>query len=236
MPIVDLDQQRAFALIAEITSTRNLLAYGVRVVRTGAFIDTTRDPILTMLSIGVEKLYKLTLGLAALDRDRSWPTKAQMKVKGHNLADMHEAVIAELHVRTADKSDYVRGLLDEVQGDPVIPPLIAALDMYGRMGRFYHLDLLGDDAQQWESPDGYWQEIETAALIEPELAATYAAAIAEVSNNQAWDRFYTSLNERIALAIERLWIMIAVSGRNHALGETGGAFGFEVHPDAVGRQ
>ena len=211
MPIVDLDQQRAFALIAEMTSTRNLLAYGVRVVRTGAFIDTTRDPILTMLSIGVEKLYKLTLGLAALDRDRSWPTKTRMKANGHKLADMHEAVIAELQVRTAGKSDYVRGLLAAVQADPVIPPLIAALDMYGRMGRFYYLDLLGDDPQQWESPDGYWQRIEAAALIEPELAATYATAMADVSNSQAWDRFYTSLNERIAIAIERLWIMIAAS-------------------------
>lgn len=69
MPIVDLDRQQGFALISEMTSTRNLLAYGIRVIRTGAFIETTRDPILTMLSIGVEKLYKLTLGLIALERE-----------------------------------------------------------------------------------------------------------------------------------------------------------------------
>ena len=236
MPIVDLGQQQAFALISETTSTRNLLAYGVRVVRAGAFIETTRDPILTMLSIGVEKIYKLTLGLAALDRDHSWPTKAHMTANGHKLADMHEAVIEELHVRTADKSDYVRGLLTQVRADPVIPPLIAALDMYGRMGRFYYLDLLGDDPQKWEGPDGYWERIEAAAITEPELAAAYATATTDVSNNQVWDRFYRALNERIAIAIERLWIMIAVCGRNHALGETGGVFGFEVHPDAVGRQ
>jgi len=28
-------------------------------VRTAAFVETTRDPVLTMLSIGVEKLYSL---------------------------------------------------------------------------------------------------------------------------------------------------------------------------------
>lgn len=71
MAVVDLDRQQGFALLSEITSTRNLLADGIRVIRTGAFIDTTRDPILTMLSIGVEKLYKLTLGLIVLDRDHS---------------------------------------------------------------------------------------------------------------------------------------------------------------------
>lgn len=65
-----------------MTSTRNLLAYGIRVIRTGAFIDTTRDPILTMLSIGVEKLYKLTLGLIALDCDHKWPTKTEMQKQG----------------------------------------------------------------------------------------------------------------------------------------------------------
>ena len=96
MPIVDLDRQQGFALIAEMTSTRNLLAYGIRVIRTGAFIETTRDPILTMLSIGVEKLYKLTLGLIALDCDHKWPNAAAMKAWGHKLVSMHQAIMDEL--------------------------------------------------------------------------------------------------------------------------------------------
>lgn len=129
MAIVDLDRQRGFALIAETTSTRNLLAYGIRVIRTGAFIDTTRDPILTMLSIGVEKLYKLTLGLVALDRDHRWPTKLEMQKQGHKLVPMHAAVMNELRVRTADKSQYVRGLVAEVDNDPVVLPIIETLDM-----------------------------------------------------------------------------------------------------------
>lgn len=105
MAIVDLDRQQGFALLAEMTSTRNLLAYGIRVVRTGAFIDTTRDPILTMLSIGVEKLYKLALGLIALDRDHRWPTKSEMQKQGHKLVPMHAAVMTELQLRTANKKD-----------------------------------------------------------------------------------------------------------------------------------
>lgn len=236
MAIVGLDREQSFALLAEMTSTRNLLAYGVRVIRTAAFIETTRDPIFTMLSIGVEKLYKLTLGLAALDRDGKWPTKAEMMVSGHKLGEMHPIVFAELRARTANKSEYVRGLLAQVEADPVIPPTIAALDAYGRSGRFYHLDLLGDAPQSWESPDAYWQKIETAALADPGVGAAYAAAMAEISNGALWDVFLAALNGRIAASIEALWLMIAVCGRNHALGETGGVFGFEVHAGAVGRQ
>jgi hypothetical protein len=204
--IVDLDRQQGFALIAEMTSTRNLLAYGIRVIRTGAFIETTRDPILTMLSIGVEKLYKLTLGLAALDRHRKWPNATEMKAWGHKLVPMHQAVMAELRTRTADKSQYVRGLVADVETDPVVSPVIEALDMYGRMGRFYYLDQLGDSPQP-VSPDDAWQKIESAALTDPEVSALYQRTNVYIGNNEAWDLFIRSLNERIATAVERVWIM-----------------------------
>ncbi len=230
-----LDQQQGFALLQEITSSRNLLAYGLRVMRTGAFVDTTRDPILTMLSIGLEKLYKLTLGLIALDHDHRWPTKAQMQDQGHRLNKMHQAVMDELQARTSDRSEYVRGLLAEIEDDPVVSPFVRALDMYGRQGRFYYLDHLGDSLQPL-SPDEVWQDIENAASTDPGVAALYQQAMRDVRNNEAWEQATRALRDRIAAALERVWIAIAVCGRNHVLGETGTTFGFEVHPDAVGRQ
>lgn len=235
MAILHLDRQQGFALLAEMTSTRNLLAYSLRVIRTGAFIDTTRDPILTMLSIGMEKLYKLTLGLIVLERDHKWPTKTEMQKRGHNLVPMHTAVMNELRARTADKSQYVRELVAEVDNDPVVVPIIEALDLYGRMGRFYYLDQLGD-APQAVSPDSAWQKIEQFTLADPEVAALYGQAMQNVGDSDAWDEFTCALHERIAMAVERIWVSIAVCGRNHALGETGAVFGFEIHPDAVGRQ
>lgn len=218
-----------------MTSTKNLLAYGIRVVRTGAFVDTTRDPILTMLSIGMEKLYKLTQGLIALDRDQRWPTKAETKAWSHRLADMHAAVLGELRTRAEDATPYVRQLLDEVETDPVVPPVIAALDMYGRMGRFYFLDRLGDHPQR-VSPIEAWQEIEHAAFDDPEVADLYRVAMTDVADSEAWERATRALHERIAISVERIWTAVAICGRNRVLGETGTTFGFEVHPDAVGRQ
>lgn len=236
MPIAHLNRDQSIAFLSEITSTRNLLAYGTHVVRTAPFSDTTRDPILTMLSIGVEKLYKLTLGVAVLDSTHKWPTKADMVAYGHGVEAMHAAVMAELTTRTASSTPYVRGLLAGVQADPVIPPLIAALDRYGRKGRFFYLDLLGEDPQPWESPEGYWQEIENAVTDQPEIAALYTAAIADVSNSGLWDRAHQALNDRIADAILGLWEMISRSAINHVFGETGDLFGWEVRPGSVGRQ
>lgn len=206
---MDLDRQQGFSLLAEIISTRNLLAYGIRVIRSGTFIDATRDPILTMLSIGVEKLYNLTLGLASLDRDRRWPTKAEMQKLGHKLVPMHQAVMDELRTRTANESQSVRGLLAEVDNDPVVVPLIEALDTYGRMGRFYYLDQLGD-APQPVRPDDAWQDIEKAALADPAVATLHEHAKKRVGDNEAWDELIRALHERIAVAVERVWIVVAV--------------------------
>lgn len=213
------------------------MAYGLRVVRTGAFVDTTRDPILTMLSIGVEKLYKLTLGVSALDKNGAWPTQSTMRDKyRHNLLIMHKAVMDDLRKRTEDKSQYVRRIFAEVEEDAVISPILEALDMYGRMGRFYYLDMLGEAPQTWESPDAYWDRIEATALRDPQLSLKESLAITAMTDSALWDDLRASLNARVANSIENLWTVIAVAGRNHAFGEAGRVLGFEVHPESVGRQ
>lgn len=237
MAIVGLTRDQGFALIFEMGSTRNLLGYGIRTVRTAAFIETTRDPILTMLSIGVEKLFKLALGLISLDADATWPDRNTMQNKyRHNLIDMWDALLGELRTRSMDSTDYVKGLLAEVENDPIVPPLLEALDMYGRSGRFYYLDLLAENPQSFDNPSGYWNQIDAAALLEPGLKAKFHVASADVSNQAAWDDFHSSLHGAVADSVERLWTMIAVLGRNNVMGETGSTFGFEVHPDMVGRQ
>lgn len=235
MAIEHLDHRQARALIEEMTSTRNLLAYGVRAVRTGAFIDTTRDPILTLLSIGVEKLYKLTLGLIALDRDHQWRSRAEMKKHSHDLLAMHASVIGELQTRTATQTVYVRELLAEVEADDVLEAIIAALSVYGSAGRFYNLDELGGHSQPID-PRNAWDEVDEAARNNPHVNALFQQAVRDPGDAKAWKQFTLVTQEHIASSIEGLWTAIAVFGRNRTLGETGRTFGIEVHPDAVGRQ
>ncbi|XKH55534.1 hypothetical protein LG293_09680 [Citricoccus nitrophenolicus] len=228
-----MTQKQGFALIAEMDSTRNLLAHGIRTLRTGDFVETTRDPVLTMLSIGVEKLYKLTLGLTALDREGSWPNKQQMKSHGHDLDAMHQAVLEELQTRSADKSEYVRTLLADIEADFVIPPLIAALSRYGRGGRFHYLDLLGDAPDKWDSPIGYWQRVEQAAMQEPHLIAALNDAMGAPADSELWTRAHGGTQDRIASALEGLWETIAVCGSNNMLGPAGKLFGSALHPRSV---
>lgn len=183
----------------------------------------------------MEKLSKLTLGLIALDCDRKWPTPAAMKAWDHKLVPVRQAIMEELRTGTASKSQYVRALLAEADTDPVVLPGIEALNMYGRMGPFYCLDQLGEGLQPVSRGDA-WQKIESAALTDPDVAAVYQRNVDHVEDNEVWDLFIRTLNERITTSMERVWIMIAVCDRNYVLGDTNCVFGFDVPPNAVDRQ
>lgn len=235
MKIAGLDQDASSAFFHEVNASRQLLAFGLKAVRSDALTANTRDPIMTMLSSGLEKLYKLTLGLAALDRDGRWASKGEMKTIGHKIGEMHPVVIDALTERTKGKSPYARQLLDAVAGDSVMPVIIECLDSYGREGRYFYLDLLAGKRQRRTSPHETWRAIETEVLADPEVKRVGAQAGQDYADNGHWRTLHDAVGERIATSVTDVWTVIAVCGRHRALGDAGVVFGLEVHPDAVGR-
>jgi len=232
----NLEFNLEIALLGECVSTRNLLSYGLKVIREGAFIETTQDPILTMLSIGLEKLHKLALGSIELDRSDAWPDKATMKGYGHGILEMHKTLMCELTDRASGKSAYVNGLLEAVKRDQVVPPLLGALDTYGRAGRFYYLDILASAPQDWVGPDVAWTAIENAAQNEEVVAVLQARAFKNVGDNAAFDALLKAINERIATSVETVWDAIVGCGKNHLLGRAGEVVGFQADRALTGRQ
>lgn len=233
MPFPSLTQDQTWAFIAEMTSARNLLGYGEKMVRATRYSDATLDPVLTVLSIGTEKLYKLVIGLMAIDGNGSWPTKSEMRDRAHGVEHMHHEVFDSLRVRVSTSSDYVRGLVAIVDNDAVVPPLIACLDMYGRQGRFHYLDTLAEDPPKWAGPESYWRDIEKAAQNEPEVASLFPS---HTNDQAAWDAYLLALRGRIADSARGIWLTVTACGRNGVLGELGRTFGFEAHPNMVGTQ
>lgn len=231
-----LDHRQSTALIAEITSTRNLLHYGTEAVESARFTDTTRDPVMTLLSIGFEKLFKLTVGIAALEHEGAWPTHEVMKNRyGHQIVDLHATVMTELETQAASSTAHVQGLVADVSADPVIGPLMAALDRYAREGRFYSSDLLAGHQQKWEDPRESWQTLEDVLMQDPAVEPAFALAFANVSDTTSWEAARTALNARLAKSVLGVWTMVAVCGRNGLLGRNGTLFGHELHPGMTGR-
>lgn len=232
-----LTKQQEIALIYEMGSVRYLLRHGTNVIRETTYVERTIDPILTSLSIGVEKLLKLALGLSDLAEGGSWPSQAKMqKEYGHGVDAMDALLRDRLNttIELNGSSQYVRDLLAGVDSDPVWPPVRRALDAYGRSGRFYYLDILGEKPQVWQNPRDLWQEAETAAVQSDDaIRAVYSRAIEE-NSQPLFDEVVDRLHHLMADSIERWWEMITVLGRNGLLGSMGRNFGFETHPNSAG--
>jgi hypothetical protein len=136
----DLSTLQGLHLIQESDSAKHLLAYGIRALRTAAFIETTRDPIMTMLSVGVEKMLKLSLGLLHIENHRVWlPARVLKADYRHDLIKMEGLLRQAIrdNIDRATHRSYVDRALAAVEDDPVWPAMIAALNRYGQEGRFY---------------------------------------------------------------------------------------------------
>ena len=235
MPFENLDSQQSAALLEEVTSTRNLLGYGLKALSSDASFATTRDPILTMLSIGFEKLFKLTLGLAELDLHREWPPVSFLTGYRHDLTRLHGDTMKVLQDRTASSSAYVRDLVSGVKADPMVPLLIHVLHIYGDSGRFYYLDRLGNRTQDLNPTDA-WDQFVQAAMTDPTIVVLLEEASRQLVRDAPWEELEAALRERLAHAVEGVWTMVSMCGQNHVLGRNGDLFGVEVAHRNVGRQ
>jgi hypothetical protein len=232
-----LTVNQTFALIRETTASRNLLAYGLLALRRTRFIDTTRDPILTMLSIGAEKTMKMSLGLLNVAAEGRWLSRSVLKnTYRHDLVLMDSTLLTQLR-GNLDRSTYVEvlaPLLDAVEADPLWQPVVAMLDRYGREGRFYNLDALAEVTQPDDDPEEYWNRVDQIAIdSDAEVKRAWDACIVDYSKI---DEFNTVLNERIARSIEGWWRMICMAGVQGVLGDRGTGWGFDFDPSMVGRQ
>ncbi|WP_022899081.1 HEPN domain-containing protein [Humibacter albus] len=159
----ELTQKQALELIWEWTSARYLLRGSVKLIRTTTNIDLNVHPILTISSIGVEKLLKLALGLRAVKDSGSFPRKRTMQREfGHGSRGMFDKLLETLGPdleRDALDGTPVKTALDELSGDPLFAPLLDLLTDYGMSARFFHLDAIAEEPQDGYAPErrGGWR-------------------------------------------------------------------------------
>lgn len=159
-------------LAYETMSARNLLRDGIEALL-GIQMDAWHaDSTVTLLSIGVEKLIKLTLGMISREETGTWTVP-----KNHQLVPLNDTMIAALRRRSdaLGLSNLVADL-DALTALPHWTTLLEALHNYGMAGRFYYLDQLGGTQQQYRSPRDYWEDVITTVMEDdPEILADFAS-------------------------------------------------------------
>lgn len=231
----ELSQLQEINLSQESDSAKHLLAYGIHALRTAAFIETTRDPIMTMLSIGLEKMLKLTLGLLNVEDEGTWlPVHVLKNDYRHDLIKMERLLRSKLRERKARATHVavVDQALRSADADPVWPLLVSALNRYGQEGRFYYLDALADKPQREESPQIFWEVAQQAALKnDVALSELFHRMLDDLTLS---DEFARSLNGHMADSLQRFWDLVTLSAVQGVCGERGKAWGHDFNH--VGRQ
>ncbi|WP_141217223.1 hypothetical protein [Rhodococcus sp. 14-2470-1b] len=227
-----LDPQQARAFIYETNATRNTLACALRLLSTDALTENTRDPIMVLLSAGLERLHKLTLGVIAIDDTGHW---GNSKSHGHRVEEMHHRLLADIDRRAADRP-HVKALVKATRSDLVLPAIINCADSFAREGRYSYLDALATTQTRATNPETAWRAIEDAASMYRDAAEQQIQAGQAPSDNQKWSAARMTRNVAITRSVTTLWDLVAAGGEDGLYGELGRILSSEINRRNVGRQ
>jgi hypothetical protein len=198
-----LDRQRSFVLLGELDEAAALTTVGLRTLRELRFVVEESAAVLTLLSVGSEKMLKTTMGLAALDADQPWPDKKRMRAWGHNLNAI-DAEAIPLYERQIDRSTapgFIRELIDQNRADSTLHLLLDLLSDWGTQARFHRLDELAGTPQAGEPPHALWEELESRVLkSEPEL-------ISRLGDVDGHDAVRRRVNEVLGNSFRAWWTL-----------------------------
>jgi hypothetical protein len=210
----------------DLRGSIRLLDAGVAEIhRLGGANDFYELPLL-VIATGLERLVKLTLAVALLERDGKTPPSREMRKKyGHRLAPLMHDLVAVVSAQP----DYARrpAVRDDIaflREDQRLSFILDLLGGFGQNGRFHRLDtLLGESTRAEEDPYWQWDELEmTIARDDPgwlELIAgpRYEDLRARVGATIA------ALIDRCVRALCRMWTL-------GALGDAGRRFSGFLSP------
>lgn len=229
-----MNERQGWAFLGEVEATRSLLGYGVETVRREPGADVKLHPILALLASGAERLYKLTLGVCAIDARGRWLSQGELQDGyRHDIVKLHRDVFGELDIRTAGSTTYVRSKVDAVRDDRLLEKLTVLFDTYAREGRYFDADILAG-REPALNLHTLWSEVEVATRTAPTVARARenldAVPLAKHhERNRALDAAVAAERNEIASSVERMWTAVAVAGENGALGDLGRKLGALIH-------
>lgn len=186
----------------------------------------TRTPILAGLSLGVEQLVKLTLGMLAIHEGKPWPDMAS-SAYGHNLYKLD----AECRAQFAAKgSQAVKDAVGELDADSTVAGVLAAADKYARAGRYFFLDALGKVARGQpepppdDSPAELWEDMVRKVWADnPDMLHRFLELPVPRS-----DPSHKELNAEIVRAIRNWWSTYRQAWQSGLLGPEARAWSYQL--------
>ncbi len=193
------DQVRFLCLHNELDTSRELLKSGFGHLQEIDMGNTFYHLPHQLLASGFERLMKCYIAVVRKGRDGAYPDRAAMKSLGHDLESLLETICTKHYGGTQ------RPLLQQdlvfIRTDPVLNDCVRILSLFGKMGRYYNLDVVAGAGHGPIDPKGEWEALESR-VVDP---------IPYLGNPEGLHRdYYPRVNSALIARMERLVRAIAM--------------------------
>ncbi|MEU5904824.1 hypothetical protein [Micromonospora sp. NPDC047527] len=177
-----------------------LFSHGLAITENITRDYTAAVAAMSLLALGAEKLLKLTVGLAHLDRGNPWPRQGYMRRDiGHRVATADKTARDLLDLNSGTAPGDVQEKAARVDGDKILAVALATLERFGDAGRFYFLDSLGEQPQIERAPHFLWLDMVS------EIMTAEPGLVEKINTEEEFRQARAGINHVIVGSLTRWW-------------------------------
>ena len=193
------DQVRFLCLHDELETSRELLKSGFGHLQEIDMTSTFYHLPHQLLASGFERLMKCYIAGVRKGRDGAYPDQAAMKSLGHDLENLLDTICTQHYGGT--QRPRVQQDLVFIRTDSVLKECVRILSLFGKMGRYYNLDVVAGSGHGPMDPKGEWEALESR-VVDP---------IPYLGDPETLHRdYYPRVNSALVASMERLVRAIAM--------------------------
>ncbi len=153
------DTVRSLCLLDELETSRELLKSGFGHLQEIDMGSTFYHLPHQLLASGLERLMKCYIAVVRKGRDGAYPDMAAMKSLGHDLENLLAMICKKYYGGT--QRPLLRQDLAFIRTDSVLKECVRILSLFGKMGRYYNLDVVAGASHSPMDPKAEWGKLES---------------------------------------------------------------------------
>ena len=204
------DTARVICLIQELETARELVKAGFGELQEIRMSNDFYHLPQQLLASGLERLLKCYFCLVYEARNGTFPDKGFLKSIGHDLLDAKRMLIDDYF--ESHGIPLLTDDLDFLQNDSLLDEIIGILSEFGKMARYYNLEIVTGSPNPPIDPDSEWQQLETK-IEDP------SPYLAPDSLEDFHRDYYPRVNAKIVAKLERF---VRATTMQFTLGKHGG--------------
>ena len=157
--ITEDDPVRFLCLLDKLETSRELLKSGFGHLQEIDMGSTFYHLPHQLLASGFERLMKCYIAVVRKGRDGAYPDRAAMKSLGHDLESLLGTICTKHYGGT--QRALVQQDLAFIRTDPLLNDCVRILSLFGKMGRYYNLDVVAGAGHGPMDPRSEWEALES---------------------------------------------------------------------------